>query len=100
MLYRSIWFLVAVLLLWLVPVWGGSKAALRSKQGKQLVAAQAVHEEEPKPIKDQAAEPEAADDHQQGSETAKDITDQPLSSSKTGKGLEEEFGERAVSAAF
>jgi len=83
-------------------VWGRSKAALRSEQGKQLVAAQAVQEqeEETKPIKDQTAEPEVADDRQQGSETAKDIMDQPLSSSNTGKGLEEEFGERAVSAAF
>ena len=45
MLSRRLWFLVAVLVLWLVPVWGGSKAALRSKQGKQLVAAQAVEEQ-------------------------------------------------------
>ena len=122
MLYRSIWFLVAVLWLWLVPVWAGSKAALRNAQGKQLVAAQVVQEqeeetkpiqnqeaepemadepqqeEETKPIQDQEAEPEMADERQQEEETAKDITDQPMSSSKTGKGLEEEFGERAVSA--
>ena len=99
MLYRSLRFLIAVLLLWLVPVWGG-KAVLHSEQGKQLVAVQAVEEQEAEttPMKDQEGEPEAAHDRQQEEETAKDMTGQPLSSSKIGKSLEEEFGEQVVSA--
>ena len=90
MLYRSLWSLVAVLLLWLVPVWGERKAALHSAPGKPLIAAPAVEarKAETTSMQDQEAEPE----------TAKDMTGQPLSFSKTDKSLEEEFGERALSA--
>jgi hypothetical protein len=99
MLYRSLWFLVALLLLWLVPVWGGRQAGLWSALGKPLTAAPVVEQQEAetKPSKDEEAQPGAADGRQEGSETAQDLTDQRPSSRKTGKSLEEEFGGSAAS---
>lgn len=110
---RSIWFLIAVCVLGSVPGWGGTPAALQRVQGTQFAQAPATEkpEEEPEPREDQEAEPEAeereemadepaeaAEEPAEAAETTPESTDQGPAVRSTGKGLEEEFGERAASA--